>query len=145
MRPETRGEQLEDAEFYAGAVECLEDRAKRIWRGGVRKGHDREVVIIDSLDPQVVDAFQSVERFDPLVVGKWVGYSEQPFEKPTRSALQNTERHDQPARLCVKGFMLFYPRRVGALVEYRVLKILALDQLIEIDVIAVIANAEERL
>src|SRR4051812_31924679 len=64
---ETRGEQLEDAEFDARAIQRLENRAKGVRLGLARQRYNWELVVVDGLDPSVVDLHERLLRLYQFV------------------------------------------------------------------------------
>ena len=56
MRPESRCEQFEYTELHASAIQCLKNCAERIGLNVVRECHDRELILINYLEPFVADS-----------------------------------------------------------------------------------------
>src|SRR6266478_4681751 len=89
--PKSCRKQLEHAELNARAVERLENRAEGVWFGLVREGHDREVVVVYSLDPRLFDTVERVLKGDALVIRERSGDLSRPGPELAGATLQNIQ------------------------------------------------------
>ena len=145
LRPEACGQQLEDAELHAGAVQSFEDRAERIGLGLVREGHHREVVVVDDVNPLLLDAIQGVLERDAFLVRQLPRDLAAPLAETAGAALEYGKWQQQLLGLERKVHTGLRPLRGGAHMADRILEVRAVLQLAEVKVVAVLAHAVESL
>ena len=145
LRPEARGQQFEDAELHAGAVQGFEDRAERIGLCLVRQRHHRKVVVVDDENPLLIDAIEGVLERNAFLVRQLARDLAAPCTETAGAALEYRERQQQLFGLDRKVLASLRPLRGGAHMADRVLEVRAVLQLAEVKVVAVLAHAVESL
>ena len=112
--------------------------------GLVGESDDREVVIVDGLDPVVVDLCQASRAFGCARRQASVGDLSAATAESARTALERSSGRTI-SWLEVEILSFLGPFRVGAHVEDRLFEVGAIEQLLQIKVIAMLADAVEGL
>jgi len=103
------------------------------------------MIIVNGFDPLLIYFVQGILHADPLRLRHRIGNLEQPLEETACSFLQNTERQYQLLGLNVEIFMRLCPFGRCTNVKDCLLEVIAVDQLLEVEIIAVLAHTVECL
>src|SRR5205823_5813496 len=111
----------------------------------VRQCHHRKVIVVDDLNPLLLDAVERVLKHDAFLVRQLPCDLPAPLTKTSGAALEYSERQQKLFGLGVERLAGFCPFGGGALMKDRLLEVGPILKLAEVEEVTVLANSVEGL